>query len=436
MYTYSKRYNVLLIFIFLIFLYSTNVSQAAQFESDDNIHISNIHVIDGDLYTWGEIVTIDGEINGDLNSGYSIISIKGHIENSANIICKKFSHTGEINGSLRLFANNGFIDGAVKRSGLFFCNELNIGKNAVFGKDVYAYGSNVNIEGTVHGDVTIHSESSASDVVSSFITINNEGVYISGTIDGDLTVYAKKIHIVAPALIKGNFKYISDNQADIDINSGVTILGNTTWDLPEKTETDEKETLFLTTVKSGSKLLAAFLFGILLILIGKNYISTMVFQLQERFAISAAIGFISLAVLVIFVIILILTLILIIVGLTLISKGTVVGGTIILALSTIMIPISSVTIVTVSTMIYSGKIVLALLLGYTIIRKLKTNPKYLSKSQLFLGLLIMYILFALPYIGTLLFIIVSIIGTGAIILGIKDCNKGLHKNEVNDQAGI
>ena len=48
----------------------------------------------------------------------------------------------------------------------------------------------------------------------------------------------------------------------------------------------------------------------------------------------------------------------------------------------------------------------------------------------------MYILFALPYIGTLLFIIISIIGAGAIILGIKDCNKGLKKNKINDQAGI
>ncbi len=69
MYTYTKRYNVLLFYIFLIFLFNSNVSQAAQFESDDNIHISNIHVIDGDLYTWGEKVTIDGEIKGDLNSG-------------------------------------------------------------------------------------------------------------------------------------------------------------------------------------------------------------------------------------------------------------------------------------------------------------------------------------------------------------------------------
>ncbi len=435
MQTFTKRYNALLFYIFIIFLFSSNISQAAQFESDDNIRISNIHVIEGDLYTWGEKVTIDGKIKGDLNSGSAIISINGSIDNSANIISKKFSHTGEINGSLRVFANNAFIDGAVKRSGLFFCNELNIGKNAVFGKDIYAYGSNINIEGTVHGDVTIHSGSSV--VVGSGITINNEGVYISGTIDGDLTIYANKINIVAPALIKGNFKYISDNQADIDINSGVTILGSTTWDLPEKAETDNEETLFLTIVKSGSKLLAAFLFGILLMVLGRNYISTMVFQLQERFAISAAVGFVSLAVLVIFIIILVLTLILIIVGLTLISKGTVVGGTIILALSTIMIPISSVTIVTVSTMIYSGKIVLALLLGYTIMRKLKSNPAYLTKSQLFLGLVLMYVLFALPYVGTLLFIIISIIGAGAIIMGLKDCNKGLNKKDkINDQAGI
>lgn len=430
----KMRIYTLLLYLFTSVLFVTPLTIAAEFEADDNVHISNIHVIDGDLYTWGEIITIDGEIKGDLIGGGESVTLNGLVENSTIIGANKFSHSGDINGSLRLFANNAVIDGAVKRSGLFFCNELKFGKNAVIGKDVYIYGGNIDIAGTIHGDVTINSGPSV--LIGTGITLNREGVYISGTIDGDLTIHAKEIHIVPPALIKGDFKYISDNQANIDINSGVTILGNTTWDLPEKIENDEKDTLFLATAKAGSKLLAAFLFGLLLMVLCKNYISSMVFQLQERFAISAAVGFISFAVLVIFVIILILTLLLLITGLALIAKGEAIGGTIILALSTIMIPISSVTIVTISTMIYSGKIIMALLLGFTIVSKLKSNPAYLSKSQLFLGLLIMYIIFALPYIGTLLFVIISIIGVGAIILGIKDCNKGLNKNKISDQAGI
>ncbi len=429
-----KKNLALLLFTLVVLLISSSDTFAVEFEYADNILISNIHIIDGDLYGWGGKITVNGTIKGDFIGGGKYVSINGQIDNSVDVVAEDFSHKGEINGSLRVFANGATIDGTVERSGLFFVNQLNVGKNAIFGKDIHFFGGNINIDGTVHGDVSIRA--GGSNYGSSGIKTLNDGVYISGTIDGDLTIRADKIHIVAPALIKGDFKYISDNQANIDISSGVTILGSTTWDLPDKSDKKDEETIFLTTVKAGSKLLAAFLFGILLMVLGKTYVSSMVDQLQNRFAVSAAVGFISLAILVIFVLILIVAFILLLVGFSLIAENNAVGGTIILALSTIMIPISSVTIVLISSMIYSGKIVLALLIGYTIVRKFKSNPAYLSISQLFLGLLIVYILFALPYIGTLLFIIISIIGMGAIILGIKSCNKGLDKSKITDQVGI
>ncbi len=431
----TKKKIALFLYLYIGLLLSTSLSYAAQFESDEHVHISNIHNIDGDLYTWGEKVTIDGVITGDLHSGYANTSINGVIENSANIIAKRFIHNGEINGSLRVFAEDATIDGSVDRSVLLFCGELLIGKNAEIGKDANIYGASITIDGVIHGDVTIHS--GGSEIISSGVSSIKENVYISGTIDGDLTVYGKNIHIIAPALIKGNFRYISENQVDMDISSGVTILGTHTWDLPDNTEKEESESLFLTTVKTVSRFFATFLFGLLLMVLCKNYISSMVFQLKEKFAITAAVGFISLALLVIFVIILIFTVIMLVTGLALISKGDVTSGTIIVALSSIFGPISTVTITTLGIMIYSGKIVVALFIGSTIISKLKSNPKYLSISQFFLGLAITYILFAVPYIGTLLFWIISLIGVGAIILGLKNCNKGLDKTKmISDQAGI
>ncbi len=171
-------------------------------------------------------------------------------------------------------------------------------------------------------------------------------------------------------------------------------------------------------------------------MIGKKYISSMVYEVQNKFAITAAVGFISLAVLIVFVIILIFAVTVLVIGFTLIAKGETAGGTILLALSTIMVPISSVIIATLSTMIYSGKIIVALLIGFMVMKKFKSNPAYLSKSQLFIGLFISYLLFAIPYLGTLIFLIISLIGVGAIILGIKNCHKELGDGKIKDQVGV
>ncbi len=136
MVTYKLKQLTLAIFILTTVLLGTASVNATEFETAEHVHISNIHVIDGDLYTWGERVTVDGEIKGDLIGGGENISLNGTIHHSANIFSNKFSQTGEILGSLRLFMNDGIIDGTIGRSGLFFCNSLKIGKNAVFGKDI------------------------------------------------------------------------------------------------------------------------------------------------------------------------------------------------------------------------------------------------------------------------------------------------------------
>ena len=431
---FQNKIHSFILYTGIILLFTVSVLSASEFESGEHVHISNIHNIDGDLYMWGERGTIDGEINGDLIGGGENIEINGLIENSANIFANKFTHSGEINGTLRLFVNDGNIDGFVGRSGLFFCNTLDIGKNAEFNDDIFFRGGYINLEGTVHGDVDIYCGSTVN--IGTGIKVSKPGVYISGTIDGDVTIHGDKIHIISPALIKGNLKYISKNQATIDINSGVTILGTTTWDLPENAQEDESDSVAMITVKASSKLLASFLVGLILMLIGKKYVHSMVDELQNRSAISAAVGFIGLALLVVFIILLTLAFILLIAGFALSSKGEISGGAVMLAISTILIPLSSIVIVSLSAMLYCGKIILALLLGFLIVNKLKGNSSYLSKTQLFIGLLLLYITFEIPYIGTIIFFVISLIGTGAIILGFKNCDNKKIKGSAETRTGI
>ena len=70
---------------------------------------------------------------------------------------------------------------------------------------------------------------------------------------------------------------------------------------------------------------------------------------------------------------------------------------------------------------YSGKIMFAFLVGYLLARIFKSEVALLGKAQLLFGLIILALLFAVPYVGLLIYLLVSIAGAGAIVLGIKNC---------------
>lgn len=400
----NRLTSLLLLSSMLMLLFAVS-GNAIDFISEDNINISNIHEIEGDLYVWGNNVTIDGEVNGDMTGGGFQVVTNGEITNSANIFANDYTHNGYINGSMRLFAYSADIDGNIGRSLLAACNTLKIGKEAVIEDDSYLSGGVINFDGTINNNLTIACGT----------------VYLTGTIEGDLEIHAEKINILAPALIKGDFKYVSDKEANIDTESGVTILGNLTWDLPEEDGIDTDST-FSEAVLTCSKFLAAFLFGIIIMLLGKKYINEMVYQLQNRMAVSLAVGMLSSFIFLVSIIVLLTALILLIVSLSIVSKGGMIGGGILFVLSSLLIPISSFAMVSGGVVLYGGKIVVGLLIGYLVFQKINSNTKYLSRTQLFVGLMLLYLSFSIPYLGFLIVILIMFAGAGAMVLGFKHCS--------------
>lgn len=406
--------------LMILALLFNGTASAVDFISEKNVHISNIHTIEDDLFASGSNITIDGEVRGDLFAAGEKIITNGVVENSANIACNSYSQSGEINGALRAVAFETVdIDGNIGRSAIIASNDCKIGKNSVVEKELHFFGKKINLDGSVLGNVNLQCES----------------VYLTGTIDGNVKIKAKNIYINPPALIKGDLKYTSVTEANIDTKAGVTILGKTTWDLPDKDAQNDSDAFLSNSVKTISKFLAALLFGIIIMMIGRRYLTEMVHQLQNRFAVSAATGVVSIVVVAISIVILVGSLILMIVGITLISEGSSVGGMITLALATLLVPISSFLTVSGGVIMYSGKIIIAILLGYLIMKKIQKSPSYLNKTQLLVGLIVLYLLFSIPYFGVLLMIVVSVVGAGAIVLGFKHCNMGMEKFESSKSVG-
>lgn len=411
-----KKIIVRIAFLSLCLLFIPNNIWGVIFESNDNIHISNLHNIEEDFYAWGSDIIIDGTIEGDFTAGAYDMTINGEIKNSANVFANDFRETGTINGSLRAFVHHGTISGHIGRSALAMGQDLSISKEAMFDDDVLLMGSSINFGGLVKKNLTIY----------------GDHIFLSGTVDGDVTLRGGNINIIAPAIIKGNLTYTADKKANIDINSGVTILGETKWKQPEKNETEKNKSDFTFLTLEVSKLLAAFILGVILLWLFRRYILETAHQIRTRFTISIATGFLFLIIIIISILILLSSIIFLIIGFSLASGNLAIVGTLILAISILMLPIMSFTTVSGGVLFYCGKIAMALIVGNLLLKLFKQQISVVSRWQLFIGLIILTLAFSIPYVGFLLYLLVSIIGAGGIILGIKYCRSNIDEPPINN----
>lgn len=404
----KNRYFALIILSSLLLLFSS--LNAIEFQKGNNVHLSNIHTIDDDLYSWGENVTIDGKVEGDLTVGGYVVRVNGDILNSANIFGSKCVVNGNINGSLRMFAQKAEIDGIVNRSVLIFANEIEIEEKAIISKDVVVGGETVIIDGSVKGNVKIY----------------GNRVVLTGNFDSDVYIKAEKIDILPPAIISGDLHYVSKDEANIDVPSGAVVLGETVWDLPDDNEANKSESLLSSFMIESSQMFAAFLFGLILFLVGRNYISESVYQIKKKPFVSLGSGLLTFLVFIFSLVILLTSLILLLVGGVLVSEDHTVFGAVMLALSTLLLPITSFATVAGGLLFYAGKIIVSIIVGLFVMRRLDSQKLDFKAIHLFIGLIITTIITAIPYLGELIYFLIAFSGSGAIILGIKYCRRGLN----------
>ncbi|MDH4157249.1 MAG: hypothetical protein OEW00_08240 [candidate division Zixibacteria bacterium] len=404
---YSK-WLITCIFAACVVSLASVVVTAATFEKSERIHITNLHRLDDDLYAFGSYITVDGQIDGDLIAGAYEIQTNGNTTGSQNIFSYTYRHSGKALGAVRVFGYAVTIDGYVGRSLVAGGNSVRIGQGGIIEKDVAIWANMATVEGTISGR----------------LAFTGNTIYLSGFVNGQVDIEAAQINITAPAVINGDFHYTAREHIDFDTLSGVTILGKTYWHEPSIDEDAEESDTFPAVVLTTSKMLAAFLFGIIFINFFKKYAVESFAQLRSRFAVAAASGFLGFFIVVLSLVILVIAGVLFLAGWLLIRGDLALLGALILIISILTMPIFSFASVSGGLLLYSGKVLLACLVGYWLIRIFKSNPTELSKTQLFVGLVILTVLFALPYVGIVIYLLASIIGAGSIILGIKNCRRG------------
>lgn len=382
---------------------------AAEFLKGKNVHLTSLHRIDGDVYASGSDITIDGSITGDLLAVGGVVDATGETGGSMMIVAGKLFHTGRTEGSIRMVCDRGEIDGYVGRSILFFGNTLEIHRGAEVRSDVNAFGFRVDLDGVVRGDVTIRAAR----------------ISLSGRIEGDVDLEASEsITIRPPAVIHGDLIYTCSNELDLGDETGITVLGEITHVEPVESDDDEEGTT--ATALRFSLLFAAFLFGLILIRLFPTHLTLAFDQLHHRFMASAGAGLLTAAVVLMCSLVLIVAIALSLVGVILTSSDQVVGGMLLLVFSTLLLPVTSLACVSGGVLFYVGKLLPGWLIGYGLIRIFKKQPKKLGKWQLLIGLTILTGLYVPPGGGWIFYLAAGIVGTGAIVLAIRENRRRMH----------
>lgn len=396
----------LVLLLFTITWQGFSPVRAVTFEHGENIHITNLHTV-SDLFAWSQgSVKIDGTVQGDAYIGFVNATIDGRVDNSVIVLATgDFRHGGAVGGTITGFASRASIDGFVGRSVVLAGMDVRIGKQAEVDEDVFIAATAAHIDGTVAQNVTI----------------NADEAFISGIIGGNLYVDAKKISLAPGTMIDGDFTYCCPSEISLDTLDGVSIFGDVKME--EIKEPDESGEEDAGTIVVIAKIIAAFVFAVILLTVFRQYGDAAFQSLQTRMPLSLGVGFLTVLIVGCAVVLLLISSIFVIVGWYLVSGDTAPLGALILATSIVLVPITSFAAVSGGILFYSGKVLLAALVGFWLVRRIRRHAVPMTRWQLLVGLIVMYALFEIDYFGNLVYFLTAVTGAGAIILGVRDCQE-------------
>lgn len=352
-------------------------SAATFYAKKPRIVVLPADTIRDDIYIAGKEAAIDGVVTHDVCIACRSYKISGEIQGSLNSGSQNADIRGIIGNSARIFASQLTVDGQIKNDLLAFASEIQLNRTSIITNSAFLFGGRVSTSGEIGGKLTVR----ASDAL------------ISGKIGGDVDIKADRITIVAPTEIAGKLRYRS--KEEIKIDSGVVITGGVEKvNLTPEELAAEKESGINWPFRIGL-FLCSLVTGLILSVLINRHTRTAEGFVVSKPLICIGIGFIGACVAPIAIFILLIT----IVG----------------------IPIGIMLLFALTIFFYTAKIYIAIAAGRMVVKLLGRGKEIKIGWALLIGLVILTILFAIPYLGWIAYFGVVFWGIGATVLAIQQC---------------
>lgn len=393
----KKIYILLMVVLFSFFLMAAPL-YAFTSEGGDEVNISTD--VEDDLYVFGRIITIDNKVDGDLITSGFQIDIDGEITGDLIAAGGNLKIDGDIGDDARVAGGIVFISGDIADDLIFAGGQMTINKSASIGGDLVGGGGTVEVKGEIIGDAIL----------------SGTTITISGTIEGSVRIEdVEELIITDSADIAGNIEYISAET--VKIADGASIGGEVSGTIVEKDEeytniARTAWTIFTATYFGGKAIsfLSLFVVGLILLLAVPGFFNK--FNDRMRMTLGNCVGAGAIMVFGVPVAMVAVFVIMVLLFITIIGSG----------LGIIAISANIILAVLFMLSIYTSTIFLSFLVGRMILLKTKLDmDKYGIKVLAFLtGLIIIILLYSIPFIGWIINFAGILFGVGALSLVLKD----------------
>lgn len=372
-----KKIIYFIIGIVLVGSFCISSVMAAEFRTDKKW--GNISIDKGEkvknLYTVGNMISINGDIEKSLYVGGNVIAVNGNVDGNVFAGGNTVIIRGNIGDSVHAGGSSIVIEGKIDEDLFIGGGNIIISKSASIGGDLFIGGGTVDIQGPVAGNVSLAGGQ----------------VIINSKIDGQIKAKVDELKLGPNAEISKNLVYSSSKEATID--EGAKILGEIEF---KKTEVKKlgafksRGMLFgILTLGFLIKILMGIIAGLVLIYVFRNMIERIVKESLTNFWANLGRGFATLILTPVAVIIILITII-----------GALLAG---------LIGITYV------LMIFLSLILANITFGSWLIKVLKKRDKYLVNWQsVVLGVIVLNIIVSIPFVGWIVGLIFMLISLGAI----------------------
>ena len=346
---------------------------AEELDQPPRVRVGRGDVHQGDLYAFGDRVDIEGRLDGDLVTVARVVYLDGQIEGDVFAAADQIDIRGTVGDSTRVTANRIYVDGTIDGDLNAAGNEVRLGKNSQIKDRLRAAGRIVEIDGTVDGDVIAY----AGEVI------------ISGTVRGGATIRAETIDLAPNAYIGGDLDYTARTPLSPEALARVS---GTVQFTPASEVGGDDEDAGITTWSVAFWIWmtsAALLSGLILVALFRRLVPSLVSAVKGQAVIGTLLGFGA---------------VLAVPAAAIVAMVTLVG-----------LPVGVAGLLLFAVALYIAKLPVAAWAGGQVLA-LAGRPNASPYATMAVGVVLLYALFTIPYLGGLVYLIATWLGLGAMIL--------------------
>ena len=344
---------------------------AQETEAGAVVTLASGEVREGDLYAAGEAVRVHGRLAGDLVAGAQRILVDGQVEGDVFAAARTVDLRGAIGDSTRVVGERVIVDATIDGDLIAGANRVQILESTVIRGSVAAAASSLEIDGTVEEDL----RAAAGELV------------LRGTVRGDANVIADRLDLAPDARIEGDLDYRT--RIPLSPEAAARVAGTVRYEEPiDEDEEDDGSAAWsfvFWTWQAGAALLA----GLLAVALFRPLMQQLASTIAGETTLGALLGF----------------------GAFLIVP---VGAAVVM-MTLVGLPIGIIAVLLFSVALYVAKLPIAVWAGDQLLAR-AGRPDASPYAAMAVGILALYLLFEVPWLGGLFWLAATWLGLGAMVL--------------------